>query len=205
LSAGATTVNGTYQCQINGAACDVLTITGNLTFDAASTIALSTLGGGATEPAYVIASFTGTRTGTPLVTGMPDGYSLDLATPNQIRIVTATGYDTWADAHAGGQAADLDFDGDGVENGIEYFMGETGSSFTAGPAISGKTVSWTKGGSYTGTYGTDYHIETSSTLAAGSWTPVLVSDPNLNNGSPLQYTLPAGPTKAFTRLVVTGP
>jgi hypothetical protein len=33
----------------------------------------------------------------------------------------------------------------------------------------------------------------------------IVSDPLLNNGSPLQYTLPANQSRIFTRLVVTGP
>lgn len=206
LHSGATSVNGTYQCQLDGAASDRLTITGNLSFGAGSTIACSTLAGGATEASYIIASYTGTLTGTPQVSGMPSGYSLDLATPNQIRIVTASSYSSWAAANAGGQGIDQDFDQDGVPNGIEYFMGETGSGSTAHPAlITGKTATWTKGASYSGTYGVNYWIETSPTLNAGSWTVVPGSDPNLINGSPLQYTLPAGPAKAFTRLVVTGP
>lgn len=206
LLSGATTVNGTYQCQLDGTACDRLTVTGNLTFDASSTIACSTLSGGATETAYVIASYTGTLAGTPQVTGIPAGYALDLATPNQVRIVeSAGGYSDWATQWAGGQGIDLDFDGDGVANGIEYFMGQTGSSFTPRPSMTGNTVSWIKGASYAGTYGVDYWIETSSTLGIGSWTVVPSNDPNLNNGSPLQFTLPAGSSKAFTRLVVTGP
>ncbi|WP_264485461.1 beta strand repeat-containing protein [Luteolibacter arcticus] len=202
LHGGATTIDGTYQCQLGGVAYDRLTITGNLTFAATSTIAVS---GEATEDAYVIASYTGTLSGTPQVTGIPEGYALDLNTPNQVRIVQATGYSDWASQWADGQGMNLDFDGDGVANGIEYFMGETGVSFTAGPSMAGKTVSWSKGASYVGTYGVDYWIETSSTLSLAGWSVVLSGDPNLTNGSPLQFTLPAGQPRIFTRLVVTGP
>jgi autotransporter-associated beta strand protein len=205
LLSGPATVYGTYQCQLNGAANDRLTVTGNLTFGAASTIACSTLAGGATQSSYVIASFTGTLTGTPQVTGMPAGYALDLTTPNQVRLVKASGYSDWATQWAGGQGIDQDFDGDGVANGIEYFMGQTTSGFTAGPSLDGNVVSWSKGASYTGTYGVDYWIETSASLGIGSWTAVPANDPNLGNGSPLQYTHPAAQSKVFSRLVVTGP
>lgn len=205
LHAGVTTINGSYQCQLDGLACDRLTITGNLSFDANSKIAFSTLGGGATEVAYVIASYTGTLTGAPQVTGLPEGYSLDLATPNQIRLVTSSSYSDWATQWVNGQGIEADFDNDGVANGIEYFMGETVSGSTARPVINGKTTTWTKGASYSGTYGVNYWIETSSTLNGGNWTVVPAADPNLVNSSPLQYTLPSGPVKAFSRLVVTGP
>lgn len=206
LLSGATTVDGTYQCQLDGATSDRLTVTGNLTFGATSTIACSTLVGGATASSYVIASYTGTLSGTPQVTGMPAGYALDLSTPNQVRLVqSAGGFSAWASANAPGQTMAMDHDGDGVPNGIEYFMGQSGSGFTAGPSLSGKTISWIKGASYSGTYGVDYRIETSATLGAGSWTVVPSNDPNLNNGSPLQYTLPTGQPKVFSRLVVTGP
>ena len=205
LRSGATTIDGTYQCQFDGSTSDRLTVTGNLTLGATSTIACSTLGGGATETFYIIASFTGTLKGTPQVSNMPPGYSVSLATPNQIRIVKASGYGDWSTQWAGGQGLDQDHDGDGVANGIEYFMGQTGSGFTPAPSLSGKTISWTKGASYTGTYGVDYRIETSTSLGAGSWTLVPANDPNLSNGSPLQYTLPTGQTKVFSRLVVTGP
>jgi hypothetical protein len=37
--------------------------------------------------------------------------------------IVSSGFTTWADANAGGQTAGEDFDNDGVENGIEFFMG----------------------------------------------------------------------------------
>ncbi|MEO7173817.1 autotransporter-associated beta strand repeat-containing protein, partial [Flavobacterium sp.] len=54
-----------------------------------------------------------------------------------VSVTTApvAGYTTWADANgATGQTVDQDHDNDGVKNGIEYFMGQTGSTFTANPA-----------------------------------------------------------------------
>ncbi len=43
------------------------------------------------------------------------------------------GYTSWAATNAGGQAANLDFDGDGIDNGAEFFMGTAGNAFTANP------------------------------------------------------------------------
>ena len=114
-----------------------------------------------------------------------------------------SGYSVWATANAGGQEASGDFDGDGVSNGVEYFMGQTGSSFTAGAFIAGNIVSWPKGGLYTGTYGTDYVLQTSSNL--NTWVDVLAADPNLNDGSPLQYTLVPSSGPNFVRLKVIAP
>ncbi|MBN8460726.1 MAG: autotransporter-associated beta strand repeat-containing protein [Verrucomicrobia bacterium] len=208
LRAGPANIEGTYSCQINGVTADSLTVTGSLTFGAGATLAITTLGDGATEPFYTIASYTGTLTGTPLVTGMPAGYSLSLAAPNEIRILKSSSYAGWSADNAGGQAINLDFDGDGVSNGIEYFMGETGFGATALPVPdSGRVITWTKDPSYTGDYGTDYRIEISADLGRSDpWTAVPLGNVTIGSGS-ISYdldTAPAGPRK-FARLVVTGP
>lgn len=39
--------------------------------------------------------------------------------------ISVNGYQAWAAANAGGQSANLDFDNDGVANGIEYILGGT--------------------------------------------------------------------------------
>ena len=116
-----------------------------------------------------------------------------------------------------GQAADLDHDNDGVPNGVEYFIGgPTGNTtgFTSLPGVTttmgSLSVTWTKAASYTGTYGTDFFVETSTTLEAGSWTTEVVS-PNSGftvvvSGNNVTFTFPAaGPAKKFARLKVTGP
>ena len=105
-------------------------------------------------------------------------------------------FTTWAAANAGGQTASEDFDNDGVDNGIEYFMGQTGSSFTANPSLNASNViSWPASATYEGTY----EVQTSPDLA--TWTNV---DPRpLVVDGTLSYTLPTGLGKRFVRLLVT--
>ena len=108
----------------------------------------------------------------------------------------SSGFTSWAAANAGGQTPEQDYDNDGVENGIEYFMGQTGSSFTAMPGLDAtNTVSWPTSAAYLGTY----EVQTSPDLV--TWTNV---DPRpLPSGGSLSYTLPAGAGKLFVRLLVT--
>ena len=112
--------------------------------------------------------------------------------------VVSSGFTTWAAANAGGQTAGEDFDNDGVENGIEYFMGETGSSITANPSLNASNeITWPASAAYQGTY----EVQTSPDL--GTWTNV---DPKpLPSGGSLSYTLPTGAPggKSFVRLLVT--
>jgi autotransporter-associated beta strand protein len=113
--------------------------------------------------------------------------------------LSQSGYASWASANAGGQDPDLDFDLDGVENGVEFFMGETGSTFTTNPTVvttgGVRTVTWPKSASFNGTY----RVETSDNLV--NWTNVTGSV--VDNGSSVVYTLPTGSPKVFVRLVVT--
>ncbi len=128
-----------------------------------------------------IAQITGT--GTLTVTASPTG-----------------GYSAWASLYAPGQTVDQDHDLDGLDNGAEYFMGATGSSFTANPGVVAGTVTWPMGASYTGVYGTDYLIQTSANLT--SWSLVPAGSLTISSGTSVSYTLPVGSPKLFTRLVV---
>lgn len=103
-------------------------------------------------------------------------------------------YATWAGTNAGGQAANLDFDNDGLRNGVEYFMGQTGSGFTANPGVVAGQISWTKSAGFSGAY----RVETSDNLVL--WNNV--TGAVVDNGSTVSYTLPAGGGKLFVRLVV---
>lgn len=118
-------------------------------------------------------------------------------------LTVGAGYNSWAALNAGGQAAGLDFDGDGVPNGVEYFM-NAAAGFTANPQVDGSnTVKWTNGGNIpSSAYGTQFTVQTSPDLS--TWTAVLSGDPNLTNvAGSVSYMLPAGSDKIFVRLVVT--
>ena len=109
-------------------------------------------------------------------------------------VTVGAGYAGWASTNAPGQTPGQDHDNDGVENGLEYFMGQTGSSFTAMPGLDATNkVTWTKDPTYSGTW----QVQTSPDLA--TWTNVVGTD----NGTSVSYTLPTGLGTAFVRLLAT--
>jgi autotransporter-associated beta strand protein len=201
LTLGNTVLTGTYQCEIDGATADLLA-TGTLNITGA-TLVVTELSPGTAFP-YTIATYAiGGLTGT--FASVTPGYSVNYSVDGVITLNESSGgFSDWASANAPGQTMDQDHDGDGTPNGIEFFMGESGSGFTPPPALGANdTVSFTKGGSYSGVYGTDYVVQTSPNL--GTWTDVLEADPNLSDDSPLEYTLAPGGGKSFVRLKVMGP
>ena len=122
------------------------------------------------------------------------------------------GYSAWATLNGAGVNFNEDHDNDGVDNGTEYFIGGTAGNTTGFTPLPGVTntlgvlsVTYTKAATYTGVYGTDYVVETSSTLA-DPWTPQL-ADPTPDftvtfpSATEVKYTFPAG-TKQFARLKV---
>jgi len=104
----------------------------------------------------------------------------------------AVTYLSWATANAGGDAANLDSDHDGVANGVEWF---TGSSVN--PSVVSGSITWPRAaGNATAT---SVKIQTSTDLS--SWADVVTG---LQTGSgSISYTLPTGQPKIFARLVVT--
>ncbi|MCX6875653.1 MAG: Ig-like domain repeat protein [Verrucomicrobia bacterium] len=107
---------------------------------------------------------------------------------------STSGYAGWAATYANGQAANLDFNHDGVSNGIAYFMGETGRATNPG-VVNGK-VRWKKAVSdpYAVKVSTD--LQTWSTAPGGSVVEV---------GGYVEFTLPTSGTIQFGRLEVTIP
>ncbi len=149
-------------------------------------------------------TFNGLAEGASVTIGA-NTFTLAYADSSKVTLTTATGsgFSSWAATNAPGQTINMDHDNDGVANGVEYFMGLSGSGFTSNPAVNGAgLVSWPKGASYTGTYGTDYVIQTSTNL--GTWTDVPLGNVTIDSDS-IDYTLPAGNPKQFARLKVTGP
>ncbi|QJE96186.1 beta strand repeat-containing protein [Luteolibacter luteus] len=134
IRTGALTLTGTYACEIDGIASDLLEVNGNINLSGA-TLNLSQVTP-ATETSYVIGSWTGTRTGSfATVTGLPTGLSVIYdENAKLILIGVATGFTEWiggfpglSDTTAGG-----DPDNDGFVNLLEYILGgNPGESSTA--------------------------------------------------------------------------
>jgi hypothetical protein len=115
---------------------------------------------------------------------------------------TTVPYATWATTNAGGQAADLDWDSDGVSNGVEFFM-DSAPGFTSSKELVDNTVTWPNGGNIdSADYGSKFVVQTSTDLV--SWTDVPgTGDANLvKTSSSVAYTL-SGSGKKFVRLKVT--
>lgn len=123
-----------------------------------------------------------------------------------IQVVSASSnppYAAWAASNAGSQTADLDFDRDGVSNGVEYFMGETGTGFTANPRPINNVITWPKNPAANATY----VVQTSTNLSAegspGGW--VTATSGVVDLGTSVAFTLPSAATRIFTRLKVIIP
>lgn len=114
-------------------------------------------------------------------------------------------YATWATANAGGGAAAQDFDQDGVSNGVEFFMGQTGSSFTPNPSLLGGTVTWPKNPSAIATYVVQTSTNLQNEIAPGDGGWSTVPSGVVDNGTSVTYTPPTGDPKRFTRINVTIP
>jgi len=104
-------------------------------------------------------------------------------------------YSTWAATNAGGQAYNLDFDGDGISNGVEFFTGTAGNASTSHTAISNGHIIWPRA---SGRTVTTVFVQTSTDLQ--TWTDV---GSNLAGGTgSIDYTIPTGQAKIFVRLRV---
>lgn len=111
--------------------------------------------------------------------------------------VAVGGYAGWKVNNALGQGPTLDADYDGVPNGIEYFMGATGYTFTPTPSVVSGKVTWPRDPLATGV---SYRVLTSPDLSV--WTHVTLGV-DVSNPAFVKYTLPTGQAKVFVRLEVT--
>jgi hypothetical protein len=110
------------------------------------------------------------------------------------------GYDSWND-NLGNQTPDQDYDGDGLDNGIEYFMGTPGNTFTPNPEPLAGVMTWPRA---SGTTINAWRVEVSTDLK--NWENANVHyASNLNTTDPAKviFTMPSAPASFFVRLSVT--
>jgi hypothetical protein len=113
--------------------------------------------------------------------------------------VTLTPWQQWASAYAGGQQADEDYNKDGVANGVAFMMGKNGIATNPSVETVGgvRTVTWP----YENAVATaKVQVSTSLTDWADATEGVIESVPP--PGGYVKYTLPAGKTTIFCRLLV---
>ena len=120
----------------------------------------------------------------------------------------ASNYASWANDPAKGnipgESPTGDFDHDGLTNLTEYALGKDPrtSSQPAG-ILSGNVITFTKGADAIANGDVSWVIETSTTLATGSWTPQ-VTQPAGDPTATISYTLtPGSPAANFARLKIT--
>lgn len=145
FTAGATTLAGTYECEVSGATADVLAVNGALDITGAS---LTVTASAPTGSEWIIATYTGALTGT--FASVPVDYTVDYATPGVIKLVqTATPFMTWINGFTSIPAGDRDPaddpDGDGVSNIAEFALDGNPASGAATGKVVGKVA--TVGGS----------------------------------------------------------
>lgn len=132
FSAGATTIAGTFDCEVAGTVSDQLAVNGALDISAA-TLQISGVAAPSAE-AFVIATYTGSTPGPfAVVNGMPEGYRIDYHYDgqNQIALVREDGgvFGEWIGAFYPGETnpaivgPGADPDGDGHVNALEFLLG----------------------------------------------------------------------------------
>ena len=127
LATGPLVLTGSYVCEISGAACDRLAVSGDLNLNGAA-IVLSAVTP-ATATSYVIATYTGTLAALvtpPVISGL-GGFALDTATAGQVKLVRTASFGKWIDGFTFAAGADKsltgDPDHDGISNGVEMVLG----------------------------------------------------------------------------------
>ncbi len=205
LGAGATTLAGTYVCEVDATTSDVLAVNGALNLTG-STLQLS---GTPAAASYTIATYTGALTGTFTASpALPSGYSVDYTTPGVIKLVATAGFTTWIDGFTFVPGADKtpsgDPDGDGVSNLVEYALAGFNPTLPDGATgtFNGTLLSFTKRSEAAADGKISYIIQESNDLGVtDAWTEV--GSYATNNATTISFTLPSGLPKIFARLVVT--
>jgi hypothetical protein len=108
-------------------------------------------------------------------------------------------YQDFADQFAGGQTdPNLDFDGDGVRNGLEYLFGVNSAGVTPTQQIVDGAITWPIDPARTDV---GFVVETSGNLV--DWDPVLVGDLDLTDPNSVRFVVPTGTQPLFVRIGAT--
>lgn len=131
ITATTATLSGTYQCQIDHASCDRLTVEGNLDLTG-GTLVLSV--NAPIVRAHVVAEYGGTLTGSfATITGLPDQWVVHHDAPRK-RLLAGRPYDIWRAVHNLAEAsvgAIPDTDNDGENDLLEFIAGSNASDPTS--------------------------------------------------------------------------
>ena len=194
------------------------TASDRLTVGGALTIGSSVLGiddftftalSGLTAGTYMLitaTSISGSLDATKL-TGTFGNFTATLSlTGNDLELTLVHPFTTWQTLNGTSGTIASDHDNDGVPDGIEYFLGGPNGNTTGQTTLPGITnnsgtlsITWTKAATYPGVYGTDFVIETSTTLT-GTWTIETFGVNVTVNGNNITYAFPASETRRFVRL-----
>lgn len=134
--------------------------------------------------------------GVPIAPGSYNNSSAFVSGSGTIEVIGggAMTYDDWKAIHAGGQAATMDYDNDGVSNGVEYFM-DAPDGFTANPGIVEGKITWPRGNPVA-----FFEVQVSDNLS--DWAPADSEDVDLSNPGQVTFTMPVAESKNFCRLLV---
>ena len=161
------------------------------------------------DAAYILADYTSLNGSQFASVNPPDGYTINYAynggTQIALVIASSSNYAIWASQHAGSADAPAngDYNNDGLQNGIAFFMGM--DALATNPGVSNGSLTWPYRNGVTA-----YKVQISTDLSPEGWTDVAANDPNLHATDPgpsgsVTYALPVGVAggRIFARLVVT--
>lgn len=217
MTAGPTTLSGTYRCLLHTTDSDTLVVEGDLDLTG-STLALTKSFTGINHPEdFLIAVYTGNLTGSfATITGMPDDFHLVHDAVNKRFHIRRLPFSNWIANYPGlsDTSPEGDPDNDGFANLVEYVIGGNPGSGDASTLqaiqLNGNQVSFSYKRRDSSLFDTIQHVQYSSTLE-GPWNnigiptstgPDVTVIPNGDFPDDITVTLPRQPDRMFFRLMV---